>query len=82
MADFDDIKSGFKITFNFRENVYFSDEQLSKTFNYSEDGVLTIRGTVPQWKPGMVGAGWLEIPNYDHDGWMDGCLPLHTAACR
>ena len=52
--DSDDIKSGFKITFRFKENPFFSNSELQKSVNFAEDGTLHIDGTRPDWKEGMV----------------------------
>lgn len=51
--DSDDIKSGFKITFRFKENPYFNDSELQKSVNFAEDGTLHVDGTPPDWKEGM-----------------------------
>jgi hypothetical protein len=38
----------------FKANPFFEDEKLSKTFRFSEDGLVTVTGTKPRWKDGMV----------------------------
>ncbi len=55
VQDFDDIKSGYKIVFRFAENPFFSDAVLEKTFSFDEEGALSVRSTMPSWKPGKVG---------------------------
>mmetsp|Transcript_15144 Transcript_15144/g.25936 ORF Transcript_15144/g.25936 Transcript_15144/m.25936 type:complete len:235 (+) Transcript_15144:38-742(+) len=53
VEDFDDLKSGYKITFTFSENPYFSNKTLSKEFRYTQEGELEVTPTPIQWKPGM-----------------------------
>jgi len=53
VEDFEDVKSGFKITFTFDNNSYFKNKALSKTFQYNEDGELTVTPTKIEWKEGM-----------------------------
>lgn len=52
--DSEDIKSGFKITFRFKSNPFFEDSDLQKSVNFTEDGILHVDGTPPNWKEGMV----------------------------
>jgi template-activating factor I len=53
VEDFKDVKSGYSISFNFRENPYFSDSKLTKVFSFSDDGTTSVSGTQPNWKAGM-----------------------------
>ncbi|CAI0453345.1 unnamed protein product [Linum tenue] len=52
VADFKDLKTGYSITFNFKENPYFHDTKLTKTYNFSDDGTTKITGTDIKWKEG------------------------------
>ncbi len=38
----------------FKPNPYFEDQKLSKTFKFTEDGLVTVSGSKPRWKDGMV----------------------------
>jgi len=53
VEDFDDVKSGFKISLTFDSNPYFKNKTLSKTFQYDEEGILTVIPTKIDWKEGM-----------------------------
>ncbi|KAK7295354.1 hypothetical protein RJT34_18261 [Clitoria ternatea] len=53
VEDFKDMKLGYSITFNFKENPYFEDTQLTKTFTFVEEGTTKITGTAIKWKEGM-----------------------------
>lgn len=54
VEDFNDIRSGFKITLQFEENPFFSDVELSKSFEYdSEDGQLLCSSPGIHWHPGQ-----------------------------
>ncbi|KDP45494.1 hypothetical protein JCGZ_09743 [Jatropha curcas] len=53
VEDFKDVKSGFCITFNFKENPHFEDTKLTKTFAFSDEGTNKITGTNIKWKEGM-----------------------------
>lgn len=55
VEDFDDIKSGYRIVFRFRDNPWFAEGALEKAFRFDEEGRLTITATEPQWKADMVG---------------------------
>lgn len=47
MADFDDVKSGFVISFAFEEgNPFLLDAALTKEFRFTADGSLTVSSTV------------------------------------
>ncbi len=54
VEDFEDIKSGFRITFKFSENPYFSNAALSRSFCYADDGSLDIKGDTPDWSAEYV----------------------------
>uniref|UniRef100_A0A2P2K3F9 NAP1-related protein 2-like n=1 Tax=Rhizophora mucronata TaxID=61149 RepID=A0A2P2K3F9_RHIMU len=56
VEDFKDVKSGYSVTFNFKENPYFEDRMLSKSFTFSDDGTIKISGTNIKWKEGMGAA--------------------------
>ena len=49
MEDFEDIKSGYKITFTFRENPYFKNQTLVKELHYADDNALAVQGTDIEW---------------------------------
>jgi len=53
VEDSDDVKSGFKISFTFDSNPYFKNKILSKTFQYNDDGELSVVPTKIEWKEGM-----------------------------
>lgn len=62
VEDFEDIKSGYKITFKFAENPYFLNAELVKSLKFADDASLTIEGDVPKWHVGKepvedVGSG-------------------------
>jgi len=48
----DDIKSGYKVVFTFKENPYFSNKQIEKEIKLNEDGELVGTATTIDWKPG------------------------------
>jgi len=50
VEDFDDVKSGFKITFTFESNPFFTNKTLSKEFRYTTDGELKVTPSTIQWK--------------------------------
>ncbi|KAJ1419609.1 Nucleosome assembly protein [Sesbania bispinosa] len=52
VEDFKDMKLGYSITFNFKENPYFEDSKLTKTFTFFEEGTTKITGTAIKWKEG------------------------------
>ncbi|KAF7819701.1 NAP1-related protein 2-like [Senna tora] len=56
VEDFKDVKLGYSITFNFKENPYFEDSNLTKTFTFFDDGTTKITGTTIKWKEGMGAA--------------------------
>lgn len=53
VEDFKDVKSGYSITFNFKENPHFEDTKLTKTFTFSDEGFTQIAGTNIKWNEGM-----------------------------
>ncbi|KAH9295786.1 hypothetical protein KI387_039374, partial [Taxus chinensis] len=53
VEDLGDIKSGYKITFEFGPNPYFEDSKLCKIFKYVDDASTTESGNSPHWKEGM-----------------------------
>lgn len=57
VEDFDDIKTGYKISFSFKENPYFSNDVLTKEFHLAVDSNSsnpnhTSTSTTIQWKEG------------------------------
>ncbi|KAL1322711.1 hypothetical protein HN51_067706 [Arachis hypogaea] len=57
VEDFKDMKLGYSITFNFKDNPYFEDTKLTKTFTFfEEEGTTKITGTAIKWKEGMGAA--------------------------
>ena len=55
VEDFEDIKSGYKITFTFRENPYFKNQKLVKELHYADDNALAVQGTDIEWTEEGVG---------------------------
>lgn len=53
IEEFDDIKSGYKITFGFNENPYFSNTTLVKEFHLGTSGDPTSTCTEIKWKEGQ-----------------------------
>ncbi|XP_028806421.1 NAP1-related protein 1 isoform X2 [Neltuma alba] len=56
VEDFKDVKLGYSITFNFKENPCFEDSRLTKAFTFFDDGTTKITGTTIKWKEGMGAA--------------------------
>ena len=52
VEEFEDIKSGFKIQFNFSDNPYFSTKVLCKEFHLGSSGDPESKSTDIQWKEG------------------------------
>jgi template-activating factor I len=52
VQEFEDIKSGYKITFHFKENDYFKNTVISKEFHLNETGEPSSKSTAINWKPG------------------------------
>ena len=49
VEDFPDIKSGYKITFTFKQNPFFKNQSLVKELHYADDNALAIKGTDIEW---------------------------------
>jgi hypothetical protein len=49
VEDFPDIKSGYRITFAFKQNPFFKNSQLVKELHYADDNALAIKGTDTGW---------------------------------
>ncbi|XP_059905886.1 SET nuclear proto-oncogene b [Gadus macrocephalus] len=52
VAEFEDIKSGYRIDFYFGENPYFENKVLSKEFHLNETGDPVSKSSDIKWKPG------------------------------
>ncbi|ESO03548.1 hypothetical protein HELRODRAFT_157043 [Helobdella robusta] len=52
VQEFDDIKSGYKITFHFKENEFFKNQTISKEFHLNETGEPSSISTPINWKNG------------------------------
>ncbi|PIO32349.1 hypothetical protein AB205_0023590, partial [Aquarana catesbeiana] len=52
VTEFEDIKSGYRIDFNFDENPYFENKVLSKEFHLNESGDPSSKSTEIKWKAG------------------------------
>lgn len=52
IEEFDDIKSGYKISFTFLENAYFTNKELVKEFNLGTSGDPTSTSTEIAWREG------------------------------
>ncbi|XP_062575094.1 protein SET-like [Saccostrea cucullata] len=53
VEEFDDIKSGYRISFKFSSNPYFSNEEISKEFHLANTGDPESNSTEINWKEGM-----------------------------
>lgn len=53
VEEFEDIKSGYKISFVFAQNPYFSNDILSKEFHVASSGDPASKSTKIEWKSGM-----------------------------
>lgn len=62
VEDSKDVKSGFSITFNFSSNPFFEDTKLTKTFSFSDEGLISTTCSPIKWKEGM------DICNGDSSG--------------
>jgi len=52
VADFEDVKLGFRIEFRFKENPYFQNQVLFKEFKYSDEGEFdSVTPSKIDWKP-------------------------------
>ncbi|KAL8612189.1 hypothetical protein ACOMHN_018478 [Nucella lapillus] len=52
VQEFDDIKSGYTISFTFEGNPYFENEMISKEFHLNEAGEPSSKSTAIKWKEG------------------------------
>ncbi|CAL8276621.1 unnamed protein product [Merluccius merluccius] len=52
VAEFEDIKSGYRIDFYFDENPYFENKVLSKEFHLNDTGDPVSKSSEIKWKPG------------------------------
>jgi len=52
VQEFDDIKSGYSISFHFRENPFFKNQVLTKTFHLGAEGTPVCKPTKIDWFPG------------------------------
>jgi template-activating factor I len=52
VQEFEDIKSGYKISMYFSKNLYFQNEVLTKEFNLSEGGEPSFKSVTIDWYPG------------------------------
>lgn len=52
VEEFDDIKSGYRISFHFKENPYFENKMLTKEFNLGSSGDPAFESTPIRWKEG------------------------------
>lgn len=71
VQEFEDIKSGYKISMHFSKNSYFQNEILTKEFNLSEGGEPSFKSVSIDWYPGKnpceKSAG-KEAPGVNGDG--------------
>jgi len=52
VQEFDDLKTGYTISFHFKENPYFENDVISKEFHMNENGDPTSTSTAIKWKEG------------------------------
>jgi len=52
VQEFEDIKSGYKINFNFDDNPYFENKTISKEFHLNDTGEPSSKSTAITWKAG------------------------------
>ena len=52
VIEFEDIKSGYRIDFNFDENPFFENKILFKEFHLNESGEPSSKSTEIKWKSG------------------------------
>ena len=52
VIEFEDIKSGYRIDFNFDENPYFENKILFKEFHLNESSESSSKSTEIKWKSG------------------------------
>ncbi|XP_076447357.1 protein SET-like [Babylonia areolata] len=53
VEEFDDIKSGYKLSFSFKPNPYFTNDVLCKEFHLAQTGDPKSKSTAIDWKDGM-----------------------------
>lgn len=53
VEEFEDIKSGYKLTFSFKTNPFFTNEVLCKEFHLAQTGDPESKSTAIAWKDGM-----------------------------
>ena len=63
MKENDDIKSGYKVVFTFRENPYFSNSLIEKEIKLNEEGELVGSATKIDWKEGQSLVSQTPQPN-------------------
>jgi len=74
VQEFEDIKSGYKISMHFSKNTYFKNEVLTKEFNLSEGGEPSFKSSTIEWLPGQnpcensKATGGKEAPGVNGDG--------------
>mmetsp|Transcript_18896 Transcript_18896/g.49226 ORF Transcript_18896/g.49226 Transcript_18896/m.49226 type:complete len:266 (+) Transcript_18896:546-1343(+) len=54
VEEFEDIKSGYKITLQFDQNPFFPESRLVKEFHNKDEQEIHVHGNVPSWKEGMA----------------------------
>ncbi|KAG8384708.1 hypothetical protein BUALT_Bualt04G0146400 [Buddleja alternifolia] len=52
LEDFNDVRKGYCITFNFKPNPFFENTKLTKTIKYFDEGTLRPTGSTIIWKEG------------------------------
>jgi len=52
VQEFEDIKSGYKISMHFSKNPFFKNDVLTKEFNLSEGGEPSFKSAAIEWNPG------------------------------
>lgn len=69
VQEFEDIKTGYKISFSFGENAYFENKTITKEFHLSETGEPSSKCTPVTWKPGkcLVKTGNSKAGKRGHD---------------
>lgn len=90
VEDFDDVKTGYRISFHFKENPYFEDEVLVKEFhlaaeNQSDNFTQTSSATPIKWKDGKDLLKELQLKpqtnkkrDVDHKSFFDWFLDTHV----
>jgi template-activating factor I len=57
VQEFDDIKSGYRISLHFEKNSFFTNEVLTKEYHLGEGGEPSFTTTPVSWNPGMEPSG-------------------------